>query len=79
MNDLLVRNVALPDGRVGQDLPAIGGRIAGVGPALAAPPGIPVLEGQGQRLAPPFVDARHSTTAWRPHAPATAPAEPGFP
>ena len=57
MNDLLVRNVALPDGRVGQDLLAIGGRIAGVGPALAAPPGIPVLEGQGQLLAPPFVDA----------------------
>ena len=56
-DDLLVRNVALPDGRAGQDVLALAGRIAAVGPALAAPAGIPVLDGQGQLLAPPFVDA----------------------
>jgi cytosine/creatinine deaminase len=57
VSDLLVRNVALPDGRVNQDLLALDGRIAAVGPALVAPAGVPVLEGQGQLLAPPFVDA----------------------
>ena len=55
--DLLVRDVALPDGRTGQDLLAIGGRIAAVGAHLAAPEGVAVLEGAGQLLAPPFVDA----------------------
>ena len=55
--DLLVRNVVLPDGRTGQDVLALKGRIAAVGPALAAPEGTPVLEGGGQLLAPPFVDA----------------------
>ena len=54
---LLIRNVTLPDGRSGQDLLALDGRIAGVGPALAAPAGVPVLEGRGLLLAPPFVDA----------------------
>ena len=57
MSDLLVRNVALPDGRADHDLLALDGRIAAIGPALAAPAGIPVLEGQGLLLAPPFVDA----------------------
>jgi cytosine/creatinine deaminase len=57
VSDLLVRNVALPDGRANQDLLALDGRIAAVGPALAAPAGIAVLEGQGLLLAPPFVDA----------------------
>ena len=55
--DLLVRNVVLPDGRTGQDVLALKGRIAAVGPALAAPEGTPVLDGGGQVLAPPFVDA----------------------
>ena len=55
--DLLVRNVALPDGRRGQDVLAQGGRIAAVGPALSAPQGIAELDGQGLLLAPPFVDA----------------------
>ena len=57
MTDLLVRNVALPDGRVGQDLLALAGRIVAVGPALAAPDGIAVLDGDRCLLAPPFVDA----------------------
>ncbi len=57
MNDLCVRDVALPDGRRGQDVLALAGRIAAVGPALAAPPGTPELDGGGQLLAPPFVDA----------------------
>jgi cytosine/creatinine deaminase len=55
--DLLVRDVALADGRTGQDVLALGGRIAAVGPRLAAPEGIACLEGEGQLLAPPFVDA----------------------
>jgi cytosine deaminase len=57
LNDLCVRNVALPDGRRGQDVLALAGRIAAVGPALAAPQGTPELDGGGQLLAPPFVDA----------------------
>jgi cytosine deaminase len=57
VTDLLVRNVTLADGRAGQDLLALDGRVADVGPALAAPEGIPVLDGQGLLLAPPFVDA----------------------
>jgi cytosine deaminase len=57
VSDLLVRNATLPDGRTGQDLLALAGRIAAVGPALAAPAGVPVLDGQGLLLAPPFVDS----------------------
>jgi cytosine/creatinine deaminase len=57
LNDLCVRNVALPDGRRGQDVLALAGRIVAIGPALAAPPGTPELDGGGQLLAPPFVDA----------------------
>ena len=57
VSDLLVRNVTLPDGRQGMDLLALGGRIVAIGPALAAPDGVPVVEGDGQLLAPPFVDA----------------------
>jgi cytosine deaminase len=56
-DDLFVRNVALPDGRSGQDVLALGGRIAAIGPALAAPAGIAELDGHGLLLAPPFVDA----------------------
>ena len=57
VSDLLVRNVTLPDGRQGMDLLALGGRIVAIGPELAAPDGVPVVEGDGQLLAPPFVDA----------------------
>ncbi len=57
MTDLLVRNVSLPDGRIGQDVLALAGRVAAIGPALAAPAGIAEIDGGGQLLAPPFVDA----------------------
>ncbi len=56
-DDLFVRNVTLPDGSSGQDVLALGGRIAAIGPALAAPAGIAELDGHGLLLAPPFVDA----------------------
>ena len=55
--DLLVRHATLPDGRTGIDLLVQGGRIAAVGPALAAPEGVPRLDAQGLLLSPPFVDA----------------------
>ncbi|MEY4749976.1 MAG: hypothetical protein RIQ60_2190 [Pseudomonadota bacterium] len=55
--DLLIRNVNLPDGRTGQDVLVLAGRIAAVGPALTAPAGIPVHTGEGWLLSPPFVDA----------------------
>ena len=55
--DLLVRHATLPDGRRGIDLLVQGGRIAAVGPALAAPEGVPQLNAQGFLLSPPFVDA----------------------
>jgi cytosine deaminase len=54
---LLVRNVRLPDGRHGIDVLAQAGHIAALGPALAAPPGADVIDGQGWLLSPPFVDA----------------------
>jgi len=54
---LLIRNATLPDGRTGIDLLALDGRIAEVGPALAAPPGTPVVDAGGWLLSPPFVDA----------------------
>ena len=57
MTDLLVRNVTLPDGRAGQDVLALAGRITAIGPGLLAPASIAVLDGQGLLLAPPFVDA----------------------
>ena len=57
MADLLIRNANLPDGRTGQDVLVLAGRIAAVGPALAAPEGIPLLDADGWLLSPPFVDA----------------------
>jgi cytosine deaminase len=57
MSDLLIRNACLPDGRTGQDVLVLAGRIAAVGPALAAPEAIPTLEADGWLLSPPFVDA----------------------
>ncbi len=55
--DLIVRNARLPDGRSGIDLLVQAGRIAALGPALAAPSGTPELDAAGGLLAPPFVDA----------------------
>src|SRR5881396_4310801 len=57
MNDLLFRDVALPDGRRGLDVWVRGGRIEAIGPSLAVPEGAQTIAGDGQLLSPPFVDA----------------------
>ncbi|MFO1270815.1 MAG: amidohydrolase family protein [Rubrivivax sp.] len=54
---MLITNATLPDGRAGVDLLVQQGRIAAVGPKLAAPPGTEVHDAQGWLLSPPFVDA----------------------
>jgi cytosine/creatinine deaminase len=54
---LLIRNARLPDGREGIDLLALDGRIAAVGPSLAAPPQARELDAGGWMLSPPLVDA----------------------
>ncbi len=53
---MLIKNATLPDGRTGIDLLVQDGRIAALGPTLAAPEGTPVVEADGQLLSPPFVD-----------------------
>jgi cytosine deaminase len=67
MKDLLVRNATFPDGRTGIDVLAEAGRIAAVGPRLTAPPGVPLLEADGQLLSPPFVDAHFHMDATLSH------------
>jgi cytosine deaminase len=57
MGALLLRNVAFVDGRAGQDVLVQAGRIAAIGPALAAPEGVEVIDGGGHLLSPPFVDS----------------------
>ena len=54
---MLIRNATLPDGRTGIDLLVQDGRIAAIGPRLAAPEGAQVIDAAGQLLSPPFVDA----------------------
>lgn len=56
MPDLLLRDVR-PEGAAATDLLVTGGRIAAIGPALAAPPGTPVEEGRGALLLPGLVEA----------------------
>src|SRR6476620_11576623 len=56
MHDLIIRNVNLVDGRRGQDVLIGAGRIVAVGPALDAP-ATRTLDGGGNLLSPPFVDA----------------------
>ena len=56
MADLVVRNVALPDGRTGQDVLVDAGRIVAVGPRLEAS-AASSIDGGGYLLSPPFVDA----------------------
>ena len=56
MADLVIRNATLPDGRSGVDVLVDGGRIAAVGPALAAQAN-ETVDAAGQLLSPPFVDA----------------------
>jgi cytosine deaminase len=65
--DLIVTNARLPDGRTGVDVLAHGGRIAALGPRLAAPAGTPVLDAAGWLLAPPFVDAHFHMDATLSH------------
>lgn len=64
---LLLRDVRLPDGRAGQDLLVQEGRIAAIGPALQAPVGAEVIDGQGFLLSPPFVDAHFHLDATLSH------------
>jgi cytosine deaminase len=56
MRDLLIRNVNLPDGRTGQDVLIDAGRIVDVRPGIDAA-ATRTLDGAGQLLSPPFVDA----------------------
>jgi cytosine deaminase len=56
MADLLITNVTLPDGRTGVDVLAEAGRVIAVGPQLAAT-AAQTVQGEGQLLSPPFVDA----------------------
>ncbi|MDM4766925.1 amidohydrolase family protein [Pelomonas sp. SE-A7] len=64
---MLVRNVRLPDGRQGQDLLVQNGRIAAIGPALAAPEDCVTLDGGDWLLSPPFVDAHFHLDATLSH------------
>ena len=54
---LLIRHATLPDGRRDIDLLALGGRIAALGPSLAAPADAEIIDAGGWLLSPPFVDA----------------------
>ena len=53
---LLLRGASLVDGRVDQDILVQAGRVAAIGPGLAAPADAQVLDAGGWLLAPPFVD-----------------------
>lgn len=57
MGAFLFRDVSLCDGRSAIDVLVQQGRIAAIGPALAAPEGAEVVAADGQLLSPPFVDA----------------------
>ena len=64
---MLIRNATLPDGRSGIDVLVREGRIAALGPNLAAPEGVQVIEAAGQLLSPPFVDAHFHMDATLSH------------
>jgi cytosine/creatinine deaminase len=53
--DLIFRNVTLPDGRRGQDVAIVDGRIAAIEPAITAE-ARRTIDARGYLLAPPFVD-----------------------
>lgn len=55
MFDVLIKNANLPDGREGIDIAIAGGRIAEVGPNIAADAG-ETLDATGRLVTPPFVD-----------------------
>jgi len=65
--NLLVRNATLPDGRSGIDVLAQEGRITAIGPQLAAPDAVTVIDAQGHLLSPPFVDAHFHMDATLSH------------
>ena len=54
--NLFVRNATLPDGRTGQDVRVVSGRIEAIAPGLPVPEGAPLIDAQGLLLSPPFVD-----------------------
>ena len=56
MNELLIRNATLPDGRTGLDILCADGRIVEVGPRLSATAAT-TLDARGLLVTPPFVDA----------------------
>ena len=64
--DLLLRNATLPDGRTGIDLAVDAGRIAEVGPRLAAR-GAVEIDAAGRLVTPPFVDAHFHLDATLSH------------
>src|SRR5271166_835676 len=53
--DLIIRNATLPDGRKGQDIAVGSGRIAAIGPEIAAEADT-TIDARGFLLSPPFVD-----------------------
>ena len=55
MSDLLIHNVALPDGRSGVDVLVANGRIVNVSPRINAA-AAQTIDAQGYLLTPPFVD-----------------------
>lgn len=57
MGVLLLRNVSFTDGRTGLDVLVRDGLVAAIGHAISVPEDAEVIEGEGQLLAPPFVDA----------------------
>src|ERR1700735_3154738 len=54
--DLIFRNATLPDGRKGQDVAIMDGRIAAIEPAIVSEAG-QTIDAHGYLLAPPFVDS----------------------
>src|SRR5450755_1771800 len=54
--DLIFHSATLPDGRKGQDVAIVGGRIAAIGPAIMAE-AEQTVDAHGYLLAPPFVDS----------------------
>ncbi len=65
--DLVIRGARLPDGRTGIDLLLQAGRIAAIGPALAAPEGCEEIAAEGFLVSPPFVDAHFHMDATLSH------------
>jgi cytosine deaminase len=65
--NLFVRNATLSDGRTGQDLRIVSGRIEAIGTKLPVPEGAQVIDARGLLLSPPFVDAHFHMDATLSH------------